>query len=250
MKTWSFILGIIGLMMVLLAAGCSKDGGGDCFRSTGEVKLETRTVAGFHLIEVHDNINLILAQDTTGYALQVEAGENLLDDITTEVENGHLVIRNGNTCNWVRSFEVPISVYIRFPSLDTIIFRAAGDLTFTTAWRSDSIQMDVWEGAGTLSLDLDVFKSRIYVHYGVVDVVLKGTSQVNYISNKGYGPVDARQLSTKFTFLSTLSPNDCFVNVQSEIGATIENIGNVYYLGDPAVVSEVTYSTGRLIRLE
>ena len=250
MKRALKIIPILAIGTMALLYSCKDDSGFDCFMSTGDVKMESRAMAPFHFIELHDNINLYLTQDTAVNSIEVEAGENLLPGITTTIDKGHLVIHNENTCDWVRSFEVPINVYITFTDLDSIIFRAAGDLIFTNAWRNDSIQFDVWEGAGNIDLKLDVFKSRVYVQYGVVNVTLSGISQVSYISNKGYGPVNALSLWTNYTFLGTYSPNDCFVYVAGEIGATINNIGNVYYMGDPPVGNQVLTSSGKLIPIE
>jgi len=246
------IPGKICLLVVLLfiAGSCSQDDGFECLKSTGEIKRENRYVSPFHYIEVHDNINLILTQDTLVNSIEVEAGENLLSGIRTSSEKGHLVIQNENRCDWLRRFDVPVNVYITFSSLDSLVFRAAGDLSFTTPWQNDSIQFDVWEGAGRIDIRLEVFKSRIYVHYGVASVMLSGYSQVSYISNKGYGPVDALGLETKFTYMSTQSPNDCFISVINELGVSILNIGNVFYKGDPSSIDLETTSSGKLIRLE
>lgn len=250
MTRYSTIYPLVSLILIVMLSSCGKEGGLDCFKSTGETRIEERFVPPFHTIEVFDNINLVLTQDTLLNSMEVEAGENLLKGITTEVDSGRLFLRNENTCNWVRSFEVPINIYISFSSLDTIIFRAAGNLRFTTPWKNDSIQFDVWEGAGKIELDLDVIKSKVYVHYGVVDVNISGTSEVSYLSNKGYGPINALDLKTNYTYMSTLSPNDCFVNVRGELGVTINNIGNVYYKGNPVSISEQLNSSGRLIKLE
>lgn len=240
----------MSFVFTALLFSCAEDGSFDCFTSTGDIKKESRATAPFHFIELHDDINLYLTQDSAGNSIEVEAGENLLEGITTTVEKGHLAIRNENTCDWVRSFEVPVNVYITFSDLDSIIFRAAGDLMFTNTWKRDSIQFDVWEGAGDIDLKLDVFKSKIYVHYGVATLHVSGTSQVSYISNKGYGPINAYDLWTNYSYLGTFSPNDCFVFVHGEIGATINNIGNVYYKGNPQTVTQELTSSGRLIPAE
>jgi hypothetical protein len=236
--------------LVYLVLGCSKDNTFDCFKSTGEIMLESREVPFYHTIEVHDNINLFLTQDSLVSSLEVEAGENLLPGIMTEVNDDILFISNDNRCNWVRPFDVPINVYITFTKLDSVDFHAAGDLTFNNPWKNDSIQFDVWEGAGVIDLKLDVSKSKVYVHYGVTSLNLSGESVVSYISNKGYGPVDALNLNTEFTFMSTSSPNDCFVMVHNELGVTINNIGNVYYKGNPGIINQSLSSSGKLIRLE
>jgi len=241
---------IVVFAFLVLFNSCQDDQGSDCLMSTGEVKKESRPVDSFHYIEIHDDVNVFLTQDSSLNLIEVEAGENLLPGISTRIDSGHLVIRNENTCDWVRSFDVPVNIYITFSALDSIVFRAAGNVTFTNTWKRDSIQFDIWEGAGDINLKLDVFKSRVYVHYGVTTVNLSGSSQVSYISNKGYGPVNAYDLWTNFTYLGTHSPNDCFVYVAGELGATINNIGNVYYKGHPHSVSQELTSSGKLIRAD
>lgn len=249
MKRVDVNIAIVLILFLGLMSSCGKDGSFDCLKSTGDIKMESRSLPPFHHIEINDNINLVLSQDTLVNSFEVEAGENLLDGITTTVDHGHLVIRNENTCNWTRKFDVPINIFIRFSQLDTIVYRAAGDVTFLNPWQNDSIQFDVMEGAGTIDLKLDVFKSRIYIQYGVVNVILSGRSDVNFLSNTGYGPVDALNLNTNFTYMNNSSPNDCYVWVRTELGVTIDNIGDVYYKGNP-VVNKQLNSSGQLIHLE
>ncbi len=236
--------------ILILMAGCSKDNGFDCIKSTGKVIREERAIIPYHFIELHDNINLFLTQDSVINSLDIEAGENLVEGITSNIDNGHLVLRNENKCDWLRSFDVPVNVYITFTKLDSIVFRAAGNLTFTNHWRNDSIQFDVWEGAGTIDLKLDVSKSRVYVHYGTVLVKASGTSQISFFSNKGYGPIDFLSLETNYTYMKNVSPNDCFIKVNNVLGVEIDNIGNVYYRGNPTKIDAKLSSSGKLIRME
>jgi len=233
-------------VLALLLARCGNDEG-ICIGTTGKTIIQQRQSAPFHYIEVYDNINLILTQDSTSDGIKVEAGENLADGITTDVEKGRLVIRNQNSCNWFRSFEVPINVYLTFSKLDSIIFRAAGNISSTNTWKNEIIYLDVVEGSGKITLDINVFKSFINVRYGTVTLDIGGFSQVTYISSQGYGPVHAEDVFSKFTYVYTFSPNDVFVHAQSELGVEIKNIGNVYYKGDPGNIYTIISGEGKLI---
>jgi hypothetical protein len=55
----------------------------DCIKGTGEVMLEERPVGFYDGITVSDDINLVILNDTARN-LVVEAGENLLPEISTE----------------------------------------------------------------------------------------------------------------------------------------------------------------------
>lgn len=243
----------MGIWMMIASAAlmlvrCERDEG-VCFRGTGKTVSQDRLALPYHRVEVYDNINLFLLQDTAMTAIRVEAGENLLNGITTEVDSGRLVIRNRNKCNWLRSFEVPVNVYLTFTRLDTIEFRAAGNITCLNSWVNDSIRIDVYEGTGRFDLDLHVFKSFIQLRYGTVTLEAKGYSQVTFISTQAFGPLHAEELVSKFTYVYTLSPNDVFVSASEELGVEIGNIGNVYYRGEPHSIKENNYGSGELIGL-
>ncbi len=230
----------------LLLSSCSGDEG-ICFGGTGKMVTEERLALPFREIELNDNINLILTYDSLLTRIAVEAGENLQAGITTRIDSGRLILENRNQCDWLRSFEVPITVHVTFTDLDTLIFRAAGNVSCTNTWEGDSVYVEVVEGAGLIDLNINAFRSQFHVRYGTTRVDLQGFSQVCFISNEGYGPFHAENLATKFNYIYTSSPNDVFVNSTVELAVEISNIGNVYYTGPPASVSANIYGGGKLI---
>lgn len=232
--------------IALLFVQCNNDEG-ICISSTGKTIIQDRMAFAYHSIEVYDNINLILTQDTSLIQIKVEAGENLIDGITTEIDSGRLVLRNLNTCDWLRSFEVPVNVYLTFTRLDTLTFRAAGNITCTNEWTNDTICFDVIEGAGQIDLNLKAFKTFLTVRYGTVELNVTGFSQVTFISSQGYGPLHAENLESKFTYVYSFSPNDVFVKATAGLGVEIANIGNVYYRGNPGKINTVISGKGKLI---
>lgn len=235
-----------GILLVMALQGCDKEG--VCIKSTGKIVSDNRVALPYHYIEVYDNINLFLEQDTALSEIKVEAGENLIAGITTEIDSGKLVLRNENSCNWLRSFEVPVNVYLKFIRLDTLIFQAAGNITCLNAWTNDSIFVNVIEGAGKINFNLDMEKSVIHIRYGTVSMDITGRSGVTFISSQGYGPVHAEDLLSKFTYIYTFSPNDVYVYASEELGVEIGNIGNVYYRGEPKEISADIYGEGKLIK--
>ena len=239
------VIWILGMCVLLSLAGCNDEG--VCIKSTGKVVRESRPVEPFHYLEINNNINVFLVQDTVNYGISVEAGENLIAGIATETDSGKLVLKNNNSCDWLRSFEVPVNVYVTFTELDTIIFQAAGNVTCTNTWSSDSIYVSVVEGAGDMKLDILAATTTIQVRYGTVNVELSGRSGVSFFSSQGYGPFHAENLYSIFTYVYTFSPNDVYVYAQTELGVEIGNIGNVYYTGHPGTISQNIYGEGRLI---
>jgi len=233
---------------ILISAGCVKDNG-VCISSTGKTITQDRGSEAFTTISVYDNINLILTQDPSVNNIKVEAGENLIEGITTRIDSGKLVLRNENSCNWLRSFKVPVNVYLTFTKLDTLSFQAAGNITCTNDWTNNSVYVAVIEGSGQFDLKLQAYRSFFFIPNGTTTISVIGKSDVTTIISSSFGPVHAENLVSKFTYISTHSPNDVFVSSSVDLQVEIGNIGNVYYRGNPANIQTELLSEGKLIRL-
>ena len=236
------------LSLLLVHLSCQKEGAG-CFKGAGEVVIEEREGGDIRYIEIFDDPDVILNQKSADKKILVETGENLLGGIITEISGNALTIRNVNTCNWMRNFDVPIKVYVDVSSLDSIVYRGTGDVITSNSLVNDSIQVDIWEGSGRIDLNVEVFKSKFYIHEGTADLYLSGSCWINFLSSKAYGPADLSQYTTQFTYMYSSSPNNCIVRSVQLLAVTIENTGNVYYLGDPRIEAAIN-GEGKVIRLE
>jgi hypothetical protein len=237
---------ILFLALGLIVSGACEKSGTNCFSSTGDIIRQERFLPSFDSIEMYDNVNVILTYDSVD-KLVVEAGEHIIDGITTEVENGNLVIRNMNLCNWTRDFSKPVNIYISLDYLWRVYYNSAGNLTTTNTLNLDSLEIDVWGGCGTIDLDLDLYTGYFAENLGTADFLLTGKCDICYIWSGEYGPFDCGDLSTRYCFVKTQSSNDCRVRVEKILGATITSIGNIYYTGNPDSVSYTITGQGKLI---
>jgi len=235
------------ILVMLLFASCSKEDSAGCFKSTGTITTETRDLGAFNYLHMKNNVDVYLAYSPT-YSVEVKAGKNVLPGIKTTISENTLSITNENTCNWVRSYEKPIEVYIGTPRLDSIVYEASGNLTSTNQFVADSIKLDVLEGAGSIDLWVNTDCSKWNLHYGTVDLNVRGASHISYLYSSGYGPADLRNLETTFTYMTNNSTNNCFVSASLELVVKIENVGDVYYYGNPPKVSLSGSGTGQLYK--
>ncbi len=240
---------LLCLLIISFLLSCEKTDPGDCFKSTGKIIMENRPAADISYISLENNVNLILTQDSTPEII-VEAGENLLKDIKTELQNNLLYIRNENRCNWVRSYDKEINVYVSVQSLDSIDYQGSGDIYCTNTIMSDSIILDVRAGSGSINLDIEVISSYLSLHTGTADVNMSGYSGVCFIYANDYGPFNCRKLITDYMYINNRGTNDCYITVKKELGATIEYMGNIYYYGNPPVVFSKILGSGELIKME
>lgn len=232
-------------LICIIFIGCGKSGV-DCVTNSGEVILQNRELLAFDSIELNDYVNLFISQDSISKVV-VEAGENIIAGIETTVENRNLVIRNTNTCNWVRSFEKPINVYISTPNLWKIYYNSSGNITSLNTFKTDSIKLEVWGGCGTIDLDIDIYSGFFYLQIGTADIHLSGSCGIISMYSGDFGLLDARDLNSGFAFISNKSSNDCYVKVSQELYATIQSIGNIYYTGNPKEIHTTINGDGSVI---
>lgn len=244
----SGIMGLTLLILLLLAVftSCEKTPVVDCFKNTGSIEKSERTVAYFHAIELHDNINLHLIPSSR-QSLVLEAGTNLKNRITAEVnEDSVLVIRNNNTCNWVRSYDKEINIYLEFTELNSLEYRSIGHVTNSDTLRLDSLQIDIWEGAGLIELSMNIGICWANLHYGTADILLTGESRITSLYQLGAGKIDTQGLKSRQVYLKNWSPNNMMIWSEQFLFAEIKGLGDVYYLGNPTIESNLI-GEGQLI---
>lgn len=237
------------LAMAMLFASCSKGHQSDCFKSKGPYSVETRYPESFNRIEVRDNINLYLIQDSLNYVV-IEGGGNLIGGIEIEVNDSELIISDGNKCNWVRSLDYQTNVYLHYTSFSKLTANNSGDNYFLTQHHGDSLIIENWNGSGTTHVDMSVNSSLLAVHAGSGDIVAKGFSGLSSVYNSGCGPIDARDLVTNTTYLRSRSNHNVYINATNSMVVEIDWSGNVYYKGNPPSLDIIIRGTGQLIHID
>lgn len=238
-----FLINLMGF------TSCNKETTFDCFKSTGTIERVTRSVSYFHSIQMNDNVNVYLVQSDS-CTLELESGKNLMNQVVTEVtEDSVLVIGNNNTCNWVRSYSKPINVYLNFVELKHIEYRSVGDVSSADTLRLDSLQIDIYEGAGMIDLILRTHICEANLHYGTVDVTLKGRSDANVFYQLGAGKIDASELLSGNVYLRNWSSNNMLIWATNFLSVEIKGLGDVYYRGNPGIDASLL-GEGELIPIQ
>lgn len=236
---------VLILLMIGLHTGCTKNGG-VCVSSSGQIMKQVRNMPDFNEITLNDNVSLILTTDTiTG--MVVEAGSNLINGITTTVDNNQLTISNTNSCNWLRSYDKPINIYVSSRKIWKINYNGSGDINSTGTLNLDSLSVDVWGGCGTIDLTLNVWKGNFSLNMGTVDFRLQGICAITTVFTGDYGLYDGRDLNTGYTYITSKGSNDCYVKATNTLESRIESIGNIYYSGNPQTINSTITGTGELI---
>lgn len=207
---------------------------GDCIKSTGKIEREGRSISSFRAIEIDDRINLYITQSNV-LSLEVEAGKNLQDLISTEVKNGVLKIQNDNRCNWVRSFKKDINVYLSTPTLEEFTYYGSGEVRFQNIFTTPIFRLNMWEASGNMFLQLNCPDIEIKSHTGPADLYCNGTGKklVAYIN--GIGRMNLGDLVAKEVLAVNTNSGSLTVSSDSLLEANISGDGDIQYIGSPEI---------------
>ncbi|MCE3282540.1 MAG: hypothetical protein K0Q66_1277, partial [Chitinophagaceae bacterium] len=120
-------------------------------RGNGKLTTIERDVADASRIKVLGSMNIVLASGPTG--LKVEADENLVPYIITEIQDGWLVIKTRDNVNF--RTKNPINVYVSTDILHAIHLSGSGNVTGTGKFKDPKNLAIQLTGSGDVRLDVN-----------------------------------------------------------------------------------------------
>jgi len=222
---------------------------GDCIKGTGEIVLEKRSVGFFDGITVDDDINLVILNDTFQY-IQIEAGKNLLPEISTEVSDGMLYLRNDNVCKYSRSYQKEILVLAHIKNLEKLAFAGSAKITSENKLSFDQLLLWLDGARGEINLEIDIEELILEHVSGNGLTTLSGEVREGIINSEAQGLLYLKDLKFSNLKMVSNSYNNAYIWVTDTIDITISNLGNVYYRGDPFIESYKRTGQGQFIQME
>lgn len=247
MRKHKHILILVTLLLAL--SSCRKANRFDCLKSTGDEVRIQRPVSGFHSLHLVDDVNLYISPDSI-FGLEIEGGEHLLDLLETHVSDSILYISDENRCNWVRSYQRELNVYVSMPKLNSIWFEGTGQIVTMDTIRGDSLLVNLWGAGGDVHLLLDVHMARLKIHTTTGDIYASGKCGVGYYYSSSNGFIFAEGLETNLAYLLNRGSGDMYLHPLITLEAELSDRGYVYYRGDPVNLKQKISGSGRLVKLD
>ncbi len=244
---------LLFLMLIIGFLGCDSEDANDCFQTAGNIVQKEVEVKSFSEIMVFEKIKLFIGQGPV-HKVVIETGENLMNEVTVEVKDGRLFLRNENSCNLVRDYGIT-KIYVTTPDLtwlqtsSEIAIESIGTLKLDDLWlrslnqeRDPEIHTD-----GDFILDLDVKKLRItndnYSHY-----FLTGKAEnVNVFFAAGDGRLEGRDFIVQNYDIFHRGTNKIIVNPQQSLKGDIYSYGDIISVKRPPIVRVNEHFRGKLI---
>lgn len=242
-KTLSFIF----ILCILFS--CSKENRWDCFKRSGKTIIEERFLNDFTELEVSSNFKIILIKDNINKAT-IKSGENLMPLIKTEINEGKLILKNTNRCNWSRSYSKQTTIELRVKNIKNILIKEICDISNTDTIAAENLKIEVSQNVVSfIDLTMHCNSFTFIQHSGTGTYNFKGIADSSYYYMKGTGYIFSNYLHQKTAYVVNKSTGDIHVNASKRVFVEYTGSGNVYYSGNPSeIIFDQSKSTGLIMK--
>ncbi len=245
--------------LILVFTSCEKPS--DCVESTGEIITKDIAVTPFNRIEVLQGIEMIITQGPQ-YKVQIQTGENLMDNIEV-IQNGTVLsMKDNTTCNWVREFG-QTKVYVTAPDLEEIYSKTERNISSNGVLRYETLRLfafdsdgDGREGAGTGDFFITLNNANPNGAHGQLVIQSNNVSRF-FISGQtddalirfyaGDGRIEAPNFTVQTITVFHRGSNDMILKPMQSIIGKMVSTGDIILKNHPTVVDVEQLYQGQVI---
>ncbi|MFD1257376.1 head GIN domain-containing protein [Mucilaginibacter terrae] len=194
------------------------------------IEIQDRHLSGFSSVNVAGSFDVYITQGSTE-SVKVEADDEVIDKIITEVKGGVLKIytksTNGFSWNW--SGDRKRVVRVTAKDLSAISLTGSGDVYFKDGIRTQNLIVNL-SGSGDITGKIDVKNLQTAV-VGSGDITLTGRADNSVVKVSGSGDYSGRNLISINATVRVVGSGDASVNVSDKLDASVAGSGDVHYTG-------------------
>ncbi|RAU84240.1 head GIN domain-containing protein [Pontibacter arcticus] len=202
-------------------------------RGNGNVKTESRTVSNFKGIDVSGGFAVeVILGNKEGVVLEAE--ENLLSNIKTDVRNGVLHIYNDKSLNSSK----PMKAFVTVKELNNIDISGGVKVTGKSTFKTGTFDLDMSGGSKViLALQVQTLKADLS---GGSNVTLTGRANEVTVDMSGASKVEASELEAKNVKIEASGGSKIKVFAKENLDINASGASNVAYKGSPKIDAETS----------
>jgi len=205
------------------------------------VITQNRTVTPFHAIKVSGGIDVELLQGKE-LKLQVEADENLVPLIRTEVKDGVLNIYHDENIRNAKTMKIHLTIQ----DIDAITASGGCDIVSRQKLGFAALKLNL-SGGCDIKLDCKAGSLNCFISGGC-DAVFTGEAENCTINASGGCDVKASQLYLKNCTVDASGASDVEINVKGELNMKASGASDITYYGNPIKVSKSVHGASDIHR--
>ena len=229
----AFALGVL----FMLQSGCTYAFKG--IKGDGNVIKQERSISSFDGIDVGGAFKVFLTQGETE-KLVIEADENLMDIIETEVRGSTLKIKTSDDING----STKLNIYITFKDLKKLDVSGACDLIGENKFKLGDLDLDC-SGASEMELKLSAGNITLDCS-GASSAELFGSAQSVDLDLSGASKLDAIDLEVAVYNADVSGASGGKIFVTEELSVEVSGAAHLKYKGEPRIMEHDVSGAGSL----
>ena len=232
MKKFHLIIAIVVVILSLPFLSQANTSNSDRTITGNKVVVtQDRPVSSFHALKVSGGIDVELSQGKE-LKLLVEADENVIASIRTDVKDGVLTIYHEDNITNAKTMKI----HLTFQQLDAITASGGCDINSKQKLTFTTLKTDL---SGGCDIQLDCKATNLYcTHSGGCDAKFSGEAENCTLNVSGGCDVKAEELHLKNCTINASGGSDVTVNVTGELTAKAEGASDITYYGKPAKIMQ------------
>jgi hypothetical protein len=234
MRTNNFYKSILSvLVLALMLANLPALAQRQHIKGAGEPVSQNRNASGFKGINVSGGFAVELTQGGKE-GVRIEAQENLLNSIQTEVKNGVLHIYTSDNITTNKGMKA----YITVKELNSVNISGGVKVTGKSTFKANSFDLDM-SGGSKVTLALNTKKLKADMS-GASKVDLSGQADELVMNMSGSSSVMATELQARNVRVEASGASKVKVFAKESLHVSASGASKVEYNGNPSVTTEVS----------
>jgi len=229
----------IALLMALFLSSCGFDiqigDFGTGKKGNGVVVNDTRSVGeDFTKVSASEGL-LVYVTQADEFKIEVEADENVIDLIETDIKNGKLRIHTEENIGRATK-----NIYVSLPKVTALRSSSGAHLTSKNVIKTTELEVDGSSGA---IIDLEVVTNEIEIDASSgANLNISGSTDDALVDVSSGGNINAKDLETRTCNADASSGGNVKIQVSKSLVADASSGGNISYSGDPNVEKKKSVS--------
>lgn len=202
-------------------------------RGNGKVATQNRSASNIKGIDVGGGFMVELTQGSNE-GVRLEAEENLLDNIKTEMRNGVLHIYNDKGISSTKGMKA----FVTLQDLESISISGGVKVIGNSSFKSPALKLEMSGGSNVkLTVATEQIKGNLS---GASRIELQGKADDVAIQLSGASKMDASELEARQVKVQASGASSVKVFAQESLDINASGASAVYYKGSPSITSDVT----------
>lgn len=197
---------------------------------SGNIERQGRALQEFHSVNVGGSFEVVIRKGNN-YKVTIEADDNILEDIETNVSGGRLKIEYRDGVN-IRNADV--KVYVETPELTAVTASASAEVKVEGVLNSDKTLEFHASSSASIEAEIDAPAAEADASSSGT-ITLKGRTKDLDTQASSAGQIEAGELLSESTKAQASSGGSISVHASLKLNGQASSGGSINYRGEPTV---------------